>query len=140
MGKSKYRDYSAEDKASALTWLDAHDGDIKQAAEELGIPKSTLYRWDTETPEYVEELKKEKKKTLSDRFEEVAHAYLERALNAGAIEDTKGKDAVIAAATATSNHLLLLGQPTTINKDVSERTNEERADRILKLVRPSEVA
>lgn len=141
MGKN-YRDYSAEDKAAALAWLDANEGNLLRASKDLKIPYSTLQSWrdGKAITEEITELCEGKKRDLADLFEEVARTYITRALDLGAVDDTKGKDAVIAAATATDKMRLLHEQPTSISKDVTDHTHEERIARILSLVESGKAA
>lgn len=137
-----YRDYSVDDKAAALAWLSASGGNVRKASKELHMPRKTLEAWSkgNAASEEVGKLSQVKKKSLSELFEEVARLYLDRALDLGAVGDTRGKDAVIAAATATDKQLLLNGQPTQISKDVTDHSHQERAARILSLVKPARAA
>lgn len=43
--KKVYRDYSAEDKYSALAAYDIMEGNVYRVAIAYGIPYSTLYGW-----------------------------------------------------------------------------------------------
>ena len=54
------------------------------------------------------------RQTLDNLFEEVAYAYLNHAKKAQVIADSKGKEAVTAAAIATDKMRLLRGLPTAI--------------------------
>jgi hypothetical protein len=110
------RSYSEADKAAALAMLDANGGNLKKTATAMGIPQTTLRQWrDGEhVNDDVAKKRDIKNGTLSDLFEQVTRAYLSRALDDDAIKDTRGKDAVIAAATSLDKLRLLQGLPTEI--------------------------
>lgn len=75
---------------------------------------------------------------LDRLFEDVARAYLRRAADETAINATKGKDAVIAAATAVDKMRLLRGLPTeivAILPDVIEALNAVGIDPVETFVR-----
>ncbi|HYD00890.1 MAG TPA: hypothetical protein VEB22_06650 [Phycisphaerales bacterium] len=114
--KAGKRQYSDSDKATALAALDANGGNVRRTARETGIPEKTIADWRDGrgvVPE-VAEIREEKKEALGDVFERVSRLYLERALSEDAVSETKGKDAVIAAATAADKMQLLRGRPTAI--------------------------
>lgn len=135
------RDYSSDDKAVALALLVANGGNVLRTAKELNMPEPTLRDWATgQVNDVVRGKQDEKRRALGDLFEQCSRLYLDRAMTDAAIEDTKGKDAVIAAATAFDKQQLARGEATNITKDVSERTHEDRANRILELVKPSKAA
>lgn len=122
MGIKKKRQYSDSDKARVLAVLDANGGNISLTAKQTGVPRNTLSDWSKGrkiVPE-VTEMRQDKKEELADVFERVARQYLDRALSDEAIGDTKGKDAVIAAATATDKMQLLRGKPTLIVADAAK--------------------
>lgn len=110
------RKYSDKEKARALAALDLNGGNVSGTSKQLKIPRSTLLLWsrDVAVSSDMPELRQEKKQELSALFENVARAYLGRAITTDAVAETKGKDAVIAAATATDKLQLLLGKPTEI--------------------------
>jgi hypothetical protein len=86
----------------------------------------------------VADIRQEKRKELSDRLEDLAHTLVDilpAKLPAASVRDLAG-----ALIVAVDKMQLLKGAPTAISKDVSERTNEERAARILELVRPAKTA
>jgi transposase-like protein len=109
------RRYTEDDKASALALLQANGGALKATARELDIPLTTLRAWRDGVKGVGAGVAKKcpgKKADLRSLFERVARKYLRRALSAEAVEKTAGKDAVIAAATATDKHRLLGGEST----------------------------
>jgi transposase-like protein len=133
------RQYSDNDKATALAVLDANQGNVKGTARQLSIPHKTLDEWAkgrNQHPE-VAVLRTDKKQELHGLFEQVARLYLGQAMEEATIKKTSGKDSVIAAATATDKMRLLTEQATSISKDVTEHSHEERANRILELVKPA---
>lgn len=142
MGK---RQYSDNDKAVALATLDANDGNIRKAAKILKLPESTLTDWANNRgicPE-VTEIREEKKAELADKLEEVAHALTDNILLRAQSDFsvlTPLKDLAVSLGIAIDKMQVLKGQPTSISKDVSEHSNEERATRILELVKPGKAA
>ena len=112
------RQYTEDDKATALAMLQANGGNITRVARELHIPASTLRKWRAGegVSQAVAAKCDQKKEELDGLYEQVARAYLGHALGA-ALKKTSGKDAVIAAATATDKMRLLREQPTSITGD-----------------------
>lgn len=136
MGK---RQYSDNDKATALALLDANEGNVLRTSKQLKIPHKTLDEWAKGRNQHpvVADLRIDKKQELHSLFEEVARLYLGQAAQEDTIKKTNGRDSVIAAATAVDKMRLLTEQATSISKDVSEHSHEERANRILELVKPA---
>lgn len=136
------RQYSDSDKAIALATLDANGGNIKQTAKAIKMPESTLTDWANNrgiNPE-VTEIREVKKRELADKLEEVAHALTGNILIRAESELSilvPMKDVATSLGIVVDKMQLLKGAPTNISKDVSERSNEERANRILELVRPA---
>lgn len=112
------RSYSEADKAGVLALLDANGGNQTQTVRESGVPRSTLREWiaGEHVNGDVADKRQEKKEELGVLFDKVARLYLGRAMSADAVDETKGKDAVIAAATATDKVQLLKGSPTEITE------------------------
>lgn len=139
---TRKRQYSDNDKAVALATLDASDGNIRQAARVLKLPESTLTDWSNgrgTCPE-VAEIREDKKVELAGKLEEVAHALTDNILLRAKSDFsmlTPLKDFAVSLGIAIDKMQVLKGEPTSINKDVSERSNEERANRILELVKPA---
>jgi hypothetical protein len=135
--------YSAEQKAAAVEVIRRYGGltaeAITVARELLGAPTlsiSTLHGWlkapvkpvktpaaprieteakkESETEARIQAVKVSVNDALDKLFEATARNYLMRANDPQAIADTKGKDAVIAAATALDKLRLLQGLPTEI--------------------------
>jgi transposase-like protein len=108
--------YSDEEKASALTLLTVNNGNIKRTAAALGIPRSTLTAWVKGRGAHsgVTKLCHLKKESLADRFEAVARAMLDAAVDKAKLADTSLLDLMIAAGICVDKMLLLRGQPTKI--------------------------
>jgi transposase-like protein len=133
------RRYSDSDKSTALALLAANGGNISATARETQLPATTIRQWrdGVGISENVLSDSEVKKDELHSLFERVARLYLNQAMQVGTVRKTSGKDSVIAAATATDKMRLLTEQATSISKDVSEHSHEERANRILELVKPA---
>ena len=129
------RRYSEDDKATTLAVLQSCNGNVTRTARETGIPAATISKWrdGKHINESVTEMCDIKKEELSDVFEHVARLYINRALSDEVIGETKGKDAIIGAATAVDKMLLLRGAPTAINQ-TTQMTDEERAARVREIV------
>lgn len=131
------RQYSDNEKAGALAALDANGGNVNQTAKQLGIPRKTLGMWahNRHLSADVADIRQEKRKELSARLEDLAHTLVD--ILPGKLPKASVRDLAGALIVAVDKMQLLKGAPTAISKDVSERTNEERAARILELVRPA---
>lgn len=139
------RQYSDNDKAVALATLDANGGNVKQTAKVLKIPESTLTDWAKNRgvhPE-VTDIREEKKRGLAEKLEEVAHALTGNILIRAESELSilvPMKDVATSLGIVVDKMQLLKGAPTAISKDVSDVTNEDRANRILELIKPGKAA
>lgn len=73
------RQYSDEDKATALTALDANGGNVKRTATQLGIPHKTLDDWAKGRNQHpvVADLRTRKRGSLADKFENLAHLIVD---------------------------------------------------------------
>lgn len=127
--------YTTEDKAQAIAIIERFGGLtseainlVRQTLDAPNLSKSTLHGWTStfEQSRTEPNRKKEPNRAVSeshveaanakldDLFEQVARRYLSHALDDETIKGTKGKDAVIAAATATDKMRLLRDLPTEI--------------------------
>ena len=131
------RQYSDSDKAGALAALDANEGNVNRTAKQIGLPRKTLAMWasNRHLSADVADIRQEKKISLAEKFEELAEKLVDDLI--ARVGEGKFVEEATAAAIATDKMQLLRGSPTAISKDVSERTNEERAARILELVKPA---
>lgn len=88
---------------------------LEETAQYLGVPSRTLRRWfNGENGAPSAEVVKEQKTDLADLYEHVSRRYLAHAIQDDVVDELSGKDAVIAAATATDKMRLLRGLPTEI--------------------------
>lgn len=130
--------YSAQEKAVALGLVERHGGLTTDAIAAIraalgkSISTSTLHSWlpkESKTETEIPIPKPEKKEpgavvtpsvqmdantALDTIFEDIARRYLNHAAQDEVVKGTKGKDAVIAAATAVDKMRLLRGLPTEI--------------------------
>jgi hypothetical protein len=83
---------------------------IKKATEIPEEPKISIRASRTVTPQHIQRANE----ALDNVFEEVARRYLDHSVKPDVIDEVKGKDAVIAAATAVDKMRLLRGLPTEI--------------------------
>ena len=118
--------YSDDDRANALAALAANGGNINRTARELGIPEKTLRNWanGTSHPEAAN-LAEQKKQPLAALLEDVARKL------AGDLANGAAKDPAVALGIVIDKRQILLGQPTSITRSLSDA---ERADRLRALV------
>ncbi len=135
---ARNRQYSEDDKATALAALAANDGNVLRTAQDLGIPEPTIRKWKNGQGVVQEVVQKceRKKEELSSIFDRAARVYLEHAMNPETLARVGGKDAIIAAATATDKKQLLNSLPTTIHgtKDMTDDDEAKHLDAIRKRV------
>lgn len=125
------RQYSDNDKATALSIVDLCGGNEQEASRRLGIPPNTIREWLAgRVSDEVRRIRSEKKEALADRLETLAHAYVDSLLKSA--DDVKPRDAV-ALGIVVDKLLLLRGQPNSINQSVAADP-ERRQARILQLV------
>jgi hypothetical protein len=121
---AKRKRYDDKFRASAVVMLEAagytgdeHSrlGSLTEVSREIGVPMPTLSNWfkGVNNPP-PSEIVTEKKADLAVVFEDIAYKMLAHAGNPDVIDSMSGKDAVIAAATATDKMRLLRGLPTEI--------------------------
>lgn len=124
----KRRRYTDDDRATALAVLDSNGGNLSRTARETGIAVSTLQRWVADRAQDLSDLRNQKRESLSELWENIARAYIARALDAAAVNETAAQSAVTVAAIATDKLQLLQGKPTEINRhEHNERATPERA-------------
>lgn len=73
------RQYSDDDKATALAALDANEGNVKRTATQLEMPHKTLDDWAQGRKQNpaVAELRNRKKGTLAEKFDNLAHSLVD---------------------------------------------------------------
>lgn len=122
--------YTPLQKALALEMVARYGGGItgeclaaiREALQRPDLNKSSLWRWLQATPpaavqpvaESVQPIKKAAAEALDAFFERTAHAYLQHANLPEVIAETKGPQAVTAAAIAVDKMRLLRDLPTEI--------------------------
>ncbi len=110
------RRYSDEERAAALSMLDANGGNIAKTARDAGIPRITLLDWAAgRVSDSVSDIRQVKKADLAGMFED----FICRVLRLTTDEDIQGaslKDRFVAAGIASDKSLLLRGEPTEIVK------------------------
>lgn len=110
------RQFSDNDKATALAALDANGGNVYKTARELGIGRTTLEGWakGRGVNHAMPELRQVKKRELADKLELVAHRYTNHLLMKSTVTETSAKDSAITVGTAIDKMRLLRGLPTEI--------------------------
>jgi hypothetical protein len=117
---AKRRRYSDDERASLLAMLEAEGypdkpGALTKVSHYAKMPHATLVLWwQKKRNPPPSELQQVKKLELADLFEEAARVYLEHGTRDAVVEDTSGKDALMAAAIAVDKMRLLRGLPTEI--------------------------
>ena len=127
MGKQRLRRqraYSDEDRTRGLLVLDACGGNVKQAAERTGYPRTTLTEWrnghvhpEVTTSRHVQ------RASLADRLEELAHELI------GAIPGKVGEGSLRDCAATLAicvDRMRLLREQATIIERQAPLTDEER--------------
>jgi hypothetical protein len=132
--KRRQRNYSDDEKASALVVLDFCKGNLSEASRRLEIPITTIKEWnDGRVNEQVTESRNEKKADLANSLEELAFTLIGKISGS---EKVSGVDLGI----VVDKMLLLRGEATTISKDVTHGSPEQRRARILELVKKAKVS
>lgn len=114
------REYSDEDKATALAALNANGGNVHRTAKDLGIPRATLARWSQGVAinSNVSNLEQHKKRVLADELEEIAQ-QLAGAL-AGKMAEASLQQTATSLGIVIDKMQLLRGKPTAINEEVTD--------------------
>jgi transposase-like protein len=134
------RRYSDREKAAALAFLDFNGGNVEKAAKALGIPRITLLDWSKGKKQHseVSDLRQEKKEEISALIEQAVRDMV--GASAGKLSTANFQQLWTGVGIAVDKMQLLKGEATQITKDAGNaRTNEERAARILDIVKPGAV-
>ena len=125
------RQYSDEEKASALAALDANRGNVKATAQVLRIPASTLTRWrDGEgVVPAVADMREIKKADLADRLEDLAHLITDTMPNK--LADADLQKLATSLGITIDKMRLLREQATSISQNL---TDEQRVERVADLL------
>lgn len=106
------RQHSDQFKAEALAALDANGGNVNRTAKQVGVSRTTLIGWKNGLYMHpdVSDIRQEKKQSLADRLEAIAHRALDGLLE----DDPKGfgsfKDRLTGVGIAIDKVRLLRGQ------------------------------
>lgn len=134
MGK---RQYSDNEKAAALAFLDFNGGNVEKSAKALGIPRKTLDEWAKGRNQNAEvaDLRHEKKEDICELIDTAVREMIQG--SAGKAMEANISQLWTSIGIAVDKMQLLKGEATLITKDATARTNEDRATRILELVKPA---
>lgn len=121
------RGYSDQQRAEALAALDANEGNLSETARDTGIPRQTLQEWQRgRVPEGVPELRQEKKQSLADRLEALAHTLIDVMPEKAA--DASLQQVATSFGIAVDKMRLLRGEPTSIEESRQELTEDDASD------------
>ncbi len=104
---NKRQQYTEEDRATALAFLDACAGNLERAAKHTGIPRNTIRYWRDGggLTEPVSELRQQKRSDFKKRWQDEADAALTAA--AKIRYEASYRDLITAAAVATDKIIAL---------------------------------
>lgn len=123
------RQYSDNDKATALAALDANGGNVSKTARQLGIPNTTLTEWrDGRIHDDVTVLRKRKKEELVGRLVEIAHLLIDAMPDK--IKDANLQQSATTLGITIEKIQLLDGSPTERTEVTDNLSDDERASRI----------
>ena len=92
---AKKRTYSDQEKAEALAHLDSVGGNLTLAANQLGIPRGTLRRWNDEEQHVdIADLRHKKRGELRDLLTEWVFKMLKVVVKDENIEDASYRDLI----------------------------------------------
>jgi hypothetical protein len=138
-GKTKKpkRQYSDEQKAAVLANLEANNGNVAKTARDAEIPGTTLDAWKRGIGinDDVTNIRDVKKEDLKDLHKLIAVKSL--GLLQNKLSDCSAQQLSTIAAISTDKMLVLSGEANSITQDVTKHSNEDRASRILELVKPA---
>jgi transposase-like protein len=130
----KYRQYSDDDRGSALATLAMNGGNIAKTSKDLAIPQATLRKWRDGSGISTSTIEKcdIKKEVLGDIFEQVVRVYLRQALSPGVVAKASSRDAIMTAAVAADKMQLLRAKPVA-SPNQPAMTHEQRIARLREL-------
>lgn len=117
------RQYSDDEKAIALTYLDVNKGDVAKTARQVGVPSMTLRAWSQgrNIHPVVMQICTEKKGDLAERYEEKIHLLVD-AINADKISEAPLQQLTTAIGILQDKVMALRGQA---NQITEHRMGEE---------------
>lgn len=130
-GKGAKRQYSDAEKAAALAFLDFNGGNVQKSAKALGIPHKTLDEWAkgrNQVPE-VADLRNEKKEAISDLIETAVREMV--GASTGKLSEASFQQLWTGVGIGVDKMQLLKGEPTTINKTLTDEERAKKAAEIL---------
>lgn len=129
------KQWTDQDKATALAALDANNGNVNRTAKQLHIAESTLRSWTNGrgTNSDVAVLHEVKKGELADRLEEIAHRILNTLPDK--LKDANVQQLATALGIVLDKKQLLEGKPTERTETIDTTLdNDERLKRINSLL------
>lgn len=132
--KATKNTYSDREKGAALAFVDFKNGNTREASKALGIPHTTLQDWVKErgVNQDVAEIRTEKKEEISELIETAVREMI--TASTGKSGEANLQQIWTSIGIAVDKRQLLKGEPTGINKNVSELTDEQRAKRTAELL------
>lgn len=108
------RAYTDQERAAALVVVDFCEGNLSEASRRTGIPRITLFEWNSgRVNSDVSEIRQEKKKDLADKLEDLAEKYVDSMTSTAG--SATSRDAV-ALGIVIDKMQILRGQPSVINQ------------------------
>ena len=128
--------YTSDDKAAALAALESNGGNVAKTAEELGMSRTTLRRWNAENghekrPD-IQARMPEARATLADRLRHFVDTALGVAPDK--LHDANLRDVMTGVGIAIDKLQLLEGKPTSIDEVRDALSDDERAARVAALL------
>ncbi len=132
---AKKRQFSDNEKAAVLATLKANKDNSSKTARETGVKRQTIDKWKQGLGinDDVLQMLHVKKEELRDLHKFIAVKAL--GLMQNKLSECSAGQLSTIAAISTEKMLLLDNDATNITRDATPRTNEERAARILALVK-----
>lgn len=129
---ARKRQYSDNDKATALVALDANKGNLNKTARELKLPLSTLKGWrDGHVHADVANIRTVKKGTLAERFDDATELMLD--VLHKKLEDASLQQIATSIGILQDKSQLLKGHATERTEFTEKLTDDERTARVAAL-------
>lgn len=124
----QYNDYTDDDRAAVLAHYETSKS-LRATAAAFDIPHQVVHLW-SKKEAASPETRQEKRRELSDVFEDIAYQASEQVRNT--MELAKPGEAATIAAIAVDKMRLLRGESTSISQSIS--TPEERDKKLVEIV------
>jgi len=118
--RAQYRDYPEDLKAAVIAAIENNGGNVLATSKLFNLPRDTVNYWWKHSDRFVE-VKQASSANLADKYEQLAHSYVE-SLSEHDQSLVTARDKIYIASTATQMTQLLRGEPTAIVGQV-ERTD-----------------